>query len=127
MVVGSEAGVLLELMLEAGRLRGECGNLRFQPLKAVMVGYKLFNCRLRADVLPHPSEGFTLHVSERRPRIFSYVPFYISVEGRRVRSAGEGVPQQGAGEGVRLGGVGLRRWSSSTGGEGWRRSLRRTG
>ena len=108
MVVGSGAGVLLELLLEAGRLRSECGNLRFNPLKAVVFGYQLFNCRLRASVFPHPSEGFFLYVSDRRLRIFSDVPLDISFEGCRVQSAGEGVLQHGVGEDVRLGGVGLR-------------------
>ena len=116
MVVGSGAGVLLELLLEAGRLCGECGSLRFQPLKAVMVGYKLFSCRLRAAVLPHPPESFFLHVSECRSRIFSDVSLDISFEGRRVQSAGEDVPQHGVGEGVRLGGVGLRPQEAKAGG-----------
>ena len=106
--------MLLELLLEAGRLRG--GNLRFQPLKAVMVGYQLFSCRLRAAVFPHPPEGFFLHVSERRPRIFFDVPLDSSFEGRRVQSAGDGVPQHGVGEGVRSGGVGLRPQEAKAGG-----------
>ena len=77
-----------------------------------MVGYQLFNCRLRAAVVPHPPEGFFLHVSERRPRIFFDVPLDSSFEGRRVQSAGEDVPQHGVGEG----GVGLRPQEAKAGG-----------
>ena len=84
-----------------------------------MVGYQLFNCRLRAAVFPHPPGGggaSFLHVSERRFRIFSDVPLDISFEGRRVQSAGEDVPQHGVGEGVRSGGVGLRPQEAKAGG-----------
>ena len=48
--------------------------------------------------------------------IFSDVHLNISFEGRRVQSAGEGVPQHGVGEGVRLGGVGLRPQEAKAGG-----------
>ena len=61
MVVGSRFRLLLELLLETGRLHGEQGILHFQPLTVIIVGYQLLNCRLQAAVFPYPL-GFLLHV-----------------------------------------------------------------